>query len=144
MYKSLIKEINSLDSDSLEHKLANICVLKEKIDVVENDRKSLASFLVEESYKKYMSLTSDEFYELLIEKWIVPIIEQINKVGISVVDDFVSKIETLSEKYSDTFEDINNQIVDNERELVSLLKDLKGEESDMKAIDELIEIIGGK
>ncbi|WP_307916683.1 hypothetical protein [Mycoplasmopsis bovis] len=91
-----------------------------------------------------MSLTSDEFYELLIEKWIVPIIEQINKVGISVVDDFVSKIETLSEKYSDTFEDINNQIVDNERELVSLLKDLKGEESDMKAIDELIEIIGGK
>lgn len=144
MYKSLIKEIDSLDSDSLEHKLANICVLKEKIDVVENDRKSLASFLVEESYKKYMSLTSDEFYELLIEKWIVPIIEQINKVGISVVDDFVSKIETLSEKYSDTFEDINNQIVDNERELVSLLKDLKGEESDMKAIDELIEIIGGK
>nr|WP_307909001.1 hypothetical protein [Mycoplasmopsis bovis] len=47
----------------------------------------------------------------MIEKWIVPIIEQINKVGISVVDDFVSKIETLSEKYSDTFEDINNQIV---------------------------------
>ncbi|WP_429989285.1 hypothetical protein, partial [Mycoplasmopsis bovis] len=81
-----------------------------------------ASLLVEESYKKYMSLNSNEFYELLIEKWIVPIIEQINKAGISVVDDFFSKIETLSEKYSDTFEDINNQIVSNERELISLLK----------------------
>ncbi len=82
-----------------------------KLMLLKTSAKSLASFLVEESYKKYMSLTSDEFYELLIEKWIVPIIEQINKVGISVVDDFVSKIETLSEKYSDTFEDINNQIV---------------------------------
>ncbi|MBT1323128.1 type I restriction-modification system subunit M, partial [Mycoplasma bovis] len=144
IYNNVAKEINSLDSDSLEYKLTNICMLNWKIETTKSDAKSLANFLVEESYKKYMSLNSNEFYELLIEKWIVPIIEQINKAGISVVDDFVSKIETLSEKYSDTFEDINNQIVSNERELISLLKDLKGEENDMKAIDELIKIIGGK
>ncbi|MCE6061824.1 type I restriction-modification system subunit M [Mycoplasmopsis agalactiae] len=144
IYKDFAKEINSLDSESLEYKLLNICILNRKMEAAKSDIKSLANFLVEESYKKYMSLNSNEFYELLIEKWIVPIIEQINKAGISVVDDFVSKIEVLSEKYSDTFEDINNQIVDNERELVSLLKDLKGEESDMKAINEFIKIIGGK
>ncbi len=44
MYKSLTKEIDSLDSDSLEHKLANICVLKEKIDVVENPEKVWPAF----------------------------------------------------------------------------------------------------
>lgn len=46
-----------------------------KMEVVKSDRESLVNFLVEELYKKYMSFNSNEFYEFLIEKWIVLIIE---------------------------------------------------------------------
>ncbi|MCE6057306.1 Putative type I restriction enzyme MpnORFDP M protein [Mycoplasmopsis agalactiae] len=143
-YKSMLKDIDSLDQESIEFKLTSICLLRSKISKVDKDKKELSNFLDEESYNKYISLSSDEFYELLIEKWLTPVIEQINQIGINFVEDFISKIESLAEKYSDTLEDINDQIVASERELVELLKDLKGEESDMKAIDELIKILGGK
>ncbi|SYV96260.1 Uncharacterised protein [Mycoplasma putrefaciens] len=62
---------------------------------------------------------------------------------IDIIDGYVSKFELLSEKYKDTLEDINKQILTNEKELINLLKDLKGEEDDMRAINELIKVLGG-
>ncbi|SYV89673.1 Uncharacterised protein [Metamycoplasma alkalescens] len=61
-----------------------------------------------------------------------------------IINDYVSKFEKLSDKYKFTLNDINKQIKDTEAQLANLLSDLKGDESDMQAINELINILEGK
>ncbi|WP_434325907.1 hypothetical protein [Mycoplasma leachii] len=100
--------------------------------------------MINDSYNKYLSLNETEFYDLLIKKWLDKIVDQLKQVSTDVIDNYVSQFESLENKYKDTLSDINDQILDNERQLSILLKDLKGEESDLKAIQELISILGGE
>lgn len=48
------------------------------------------------------------------------------------------------EKYELTFADLDSQIHATERELVTMLKDLTGTPTDMLAISELIDLLGGE
>ncbi|BAP39320.1 type I restriction-modification system subunit M [Metamycoplasma canadense] len=140
-----IKSIkNTQESEDFESQILEVYKLINEKNKVKKLITSLEQELIFESYSKYISLNKDEIFSLLIDKWFLPIMNQIIKQGEEIVDDYIAKFENLESKYKYTLSDINAEIKENEQKLVELLKELGGEDSDMKAIDELINILGGK
>lgn len=80
------------------------------------------------------TLTEDEIIELLIMKWINPVVEGLQKVCDNTFNTFSNKLEALNKKYSDTLASINAEINVCNEELFALMDQLVGSETDMKAI----------
>ena len=70
--------------------------------------------------------------------------ENLNSLPDAVLDDFVKRLDAVCRKYETTFEDVESQIASTEKELLGMLDDLQGNEFDMKGIEELKKLLGGK
>ncbi len=116
-----------------------------------NDReKSLKKNLKEKSTELHLktkdtieSLSEDQISDLLEEKWICPLVDSLTKLPDNMIIDFVKKLESLANKYKETFAAVETQIEDTEKELSSMLDELTGNEFDMKGIEELKKLLGG-
>lgn len=89
------------------------------------------------------NLSDEQVYELLYDKWIMPLIVSLNKLPETIVDNFTSKLEKLAEKYSTTLSGIDAEIKQAEKELSTMLDELVGNEFDMMGIAELKKMLGG-
>ena len=54
------------------------------------------------------------------------------------------KVKALSEKYADTYEDIENEIAKTQNELIKILDELTGSDTDMAGIMEFKKLLGGE
>lgn len=90
------------------------------------------------------NLTDDEAKVLLEKKWILPICEEIGTLPKLVLEDLCKKIEVMAEKYADTYEDIEKEIVETETALNKMLDNLVGSEKDMAGIREFKKLLGGE
>ena len=90
------------------------------------------------------SLSDADADELLAAKWIDPLISGLRDLPSTAIADLSSAIIQLAKKYELTFADLDSQIHATERELVTMLKDLTGTPTDMLAISELIDVLGGE
>lgn len=88
-------------------------------------------------------LSDDEVMLLLHEKWIAPLVYGLCKLPENIIDDFVSKLEKLTDKYSTTFSEVENQIIETEKELSGMIDMLTGDEYDMLGLAELKKMLGG-
>ena len=57
------------------------------------------------------------------------------------ISQFIEENEYLSKKYKLTFKELEKEIEGNSNELKILLKDLTGDDNDIKGIKDLIEIL---
>ena len=89
-------------------------------------------------------LSDDAVLELLQKKWIVPIVGSLRSLPDTVIADFTNKLETICKKYETTFAEVEKEIADTERSLVSLLDELTGSEFDMRGLAELKKLLGGE
>ena len=89
-------------------------------------------------------LSDDAVLELLKKKWIAPIAGSICSLPNTVITDFVGKLEAICKKYETTFAEVEEEIADTERSLISLLDDLTGSEFDMRGLAELKKLLGGE
>ena len=72
--------------------------------------------LLEEKTKDTIEHLSDEqVLELLKDKWIKPLIDNLMQLPDSIISDLVSKLEALAKKYETTFADVENQIEETEK-----------------------------
>jgi len=92
--------------------------------------------------KTIEELTDEQANELLYEKWVVPLVNGMAKLPENVIDVFASKLEKLSEKYSTTFAEVEEQIVQTETELSAMLDELTGDKFDKKGITEFKKLLG--
>jgi type I restriction enzyme M protein len=100
--------------------------------------------LLEEKTKDTIEHLSDEqVLELLKDKWIKPLIDNLMQLPDSIISDLVSKLEALAKKYETTFADVENQIEETEKSLSSMIDDLEGSEFDMQGLAELKKLLGG-
>lgn len=53
-------------------------------------------------------------------------------------------MKALSEKYADTYEDIENEIAKTQNELIKILDELTGSDTDMAGIMEFKKLLGGE
>ncbi|MGX9364204.1 hypothetical protein ACWXVQ_02070 [Mycoplasma sp. 527] len=139
----LKKDENALDNIELSKKLLHVHNLNMKLKNLKDELKSNEFELLHDSLEKYNSLDEDTFYDLLFYKWTNNICENIVELVDKIIDSFINKIEILFNKYQNTLNEINNEISKKESELIELLADLKADDYDQKAINELIAILGG-
>ena len=94
--------------------------------------------------KTIENLSDDEVIELLKKKWIEPLINSLFKLPNILLNDFISKLVKLSNKYKTTFLDLETQIKESESSLSVLLDELDANEFDKKGLEELKKLLGGE
>ena len=132
------EEIELTDEQKKQQKL-----LSEKIKTIKKEIVKLQKELEEKTIKKIEVLTEEERNNLLEEKWIVLLCDSINKMSESVIDSFSSSLSKMLDKYSDTLTSIENEIIETQESLFSLMNELTGSEFDMKGLSELQKLLGG-
>lgn len=90
------------------------------------------------------NLSNEQVVELLELKWISPLVISLNRLPDSVINDFATKIQALSEKYVTTYSDVEGQIRETENVLSSLIDDLVGDEYDMEGLGEFQSLLKGE
>lgn len=126
-----------------------LAVLK-KVDALNDEEKILKKKIKEESNALHLktkatieNLSNDAVLELLRKKWILPLVGSLRSLPDTVIADFVSRLEAICKKYETTFAEVEEEIADTERSLISLLDDLTGSEFDMMGLAEFKKMMGG-
>ena len=83
---------------------------------------------------KIHALSDEEVFNLLVMKWIDPIIFNINKTAENVITGFAADIVALKEKYADPLSELSTDLENTEKQLHDMLSDLVGNTKDMDAI----------
>ncbi len=90
------------------------------------------------------ALSREEILALLEAKWIAPLWEKLNALPARIIAELNQKLKILSQKYTDTLPEVEEQIAQTEGELLCMLSQLTGTQEDMEGIAELARLLGGK
>lgn len=128
----------------------DIIVILKEVLANNDEEKKLKKSIKEQSASLHMEtkkfieeLSDDQVMELLNDKWIVPMTDSLAGLPDSIISDFISKLDKLSRKYDTTFSEVEDQIVETEKELSSMIDQLTGNEFDMQGLTELKNLLGG-
>ncbi|QBF34839.1 hypothetical protein EG856_02860 [Mycoplasmopsis phocirhinis] len=142
---SRIKEIepDKKAKDTLTEEEQNeLKQLQSEEKALKTNLKTLERNFDDKKASKISTLNETQFIELLHMKWSEALSKSILDKGNDIVNNEIAKLEKLAQKYDVTLSQINDQIKDNENELIQMLKELEGDEYDMKGINELINLLG--
>ena len=131
------------DEFSFEDIILKINDTNESIKITKREIKQLKESLELATKEKIESLPLDEALTLLEDKWIKPLVAELEGLCNVVIDDLITQINILDEKYSESLTDINNNIKDAQKEISSMINELNGNEFDLKGINQLKRIIDG-
>ncbi len=132
------------DTGSLPSKLERAGALFDEEKAVKKKLKEAKTQLENKTKETIESLTDEQANALLDAKWNKPLVEQLQSLPNTVVDDLVAKVCALRDKYATTYADIDAEIQNVESELVGMLSNLTGNEFDMAGVNELAVLLGGE
>ena len=141
--KELKKDKVVVEEGSLEEKIIKLNDLYMEEKELKLKFKSDTNELQTKTKEKIESLTGEEVYQLLHDKWIEPIKENIANIVNEVISNFSRNVESLSNKYEETFEDLEKEIDKTEKSLSTMIDELTGNEFDMKGLEELKSLLNG-
>lgn len=131
------------EEGSVEEILVEVNKLIDEEKALNKEIKALRVDIDNKCKEKIESLTFDEQRNLLKEKWILPIIEELNAIPESVISNLKTKVSVLSKKYETTMVDLDSEIESTEKELSAMLDELTGDDFDMKGLQEFKKLLGG-
>ena len=145
-FSKIAKEVKDwkkkdFEEDSFEARCVKLNELNLKKKSFDKKLKIKNGELTKLTCEKIRSLSTQEVAAMLEKKWISPILEKLNAIPDGIIDELSAKINSISEKYSDTYESIENQISTSQSELSKMLGDLEGDSFDQKAIAELKQLL---
>ena len=126
------EEIELTDEQKKQQKKLN-----DEAKAIRKEIAKLTKELEEKTIKKIEGLTDSEINALLEEKWILPLCTSLNEMPGKVVDDFISSLTKMTEKYSETLVSIGKEINQTQKELFDLMGELTGNDFDMKGLENL-------
>lgn len=132
------------EEDSYEDIIIKVNESAEKIRKIKKELKDLKISLENLTKTKIENLSDAESLVLLEEKWIKPFDKELKDLTTEVIEDFISKIEYLKEKYETTYKEVSDNIITSKKSLCSMIDELTGNEFDMKGLEEFKKLIGGK
>ena len=136
--------LKNLDSESeTKDKLKTYQSLVNEKKTLNKEIKKESESLEKNSKETIENLSDDEVNNMLIKKWIDPLMDLLHKIPMNIINELIKTLESLSKKYEVTFEDIENEINQTEKELISMIDDLVGDEFDMLGLQELKSLLGG-
>ncbi|MGH0052368.1 MAG: N-6 DNA methylase, partial [Sphaerochaetaceae bacterium] len=131
-----------ISEDSLEAKILTVNTLMSEERQLKSKLKSQSVELHIRTKNVIENLPDDEVRKLLDEKWVEPLLTSIHSIPKTIVDELVSKVEILAEKYKTTFSEIEDDLHETEIALGSMMKELTGSNHDLKGLEEFMSLLG--
>ncbi len=128
---------------SIEEKIVKLDKLHDEEKKVNKTLREKKIKLQNDSKKAIENLSDEEIYEMLNEKWVKELIENINKLPEEIIAEFTKDIEKTIKKYDTTLIDLENEIKGSEKELSTMINELTGNEFDIQGLNELKLLLGG-
>lgn len=138
--KSLKSEI--LELETIE-KLEKVMKLNNEEKNLKSEIKRDSALIEEKSKETIENLTDEQVTELLKDKWIKPLLQNLLQLPDSIVSELTAKLDSLAKKYETTLSDIEQEIEETEKLLSSMIDDLVGNEFDMQGLNEFKKLLGG-
>lgn len=139
-----LKHPETEDEKKLKEMLEQYTKLSKEEKETKKEIKDLTAALHIKTKETIESLTDIQAEELLVEKWIRPLQEELMDIPRQVIGELIKQVRTLGDKYETTLIGIEKEIKEVEKSLVSMLDELCGNESDMKGIASLKALLGGE
>ena len=137
----------ALKSDSVEpetkEKLRKVAALATEEKELKAAIKKDAGLLEGKTKGTIETLSDEQVIELLKDKWINPLIQNLLELPDGIVNELVAKLEALTKKYETTFAEVETQISETEKTLSAMIDDLEGNEFDMLGLSEFKKMLGG-
>ena len=137
----------ALKSDSVEPetkvKLRSVNALITEEKELKAAIKKEAGLLEGKTKETIEGLSDEQVIELLKDKWIKPLIQNLMKLPYSIVNELVAKLDALAKKYETTFAEVEKEIEETETALSALIDELEGGEFDMLGLAEFKKLLGG-
>ena len=141
-YIARLKQQFTFDSDSTEAKFLKVNALFLEEKDIKKSIKELSKELEQKTKEKIENISEDEAKDILKNKWVLPLTEQISQMPHMVIGDFVKHIINLSNKYEINMTGLEPQIKEEEKALGEMLKELVGSETDMEGLRTFGRILG--
>lgn len=146
--KIIDKEVNkALKDKDLEaetkQKLKKYSTLLNEKKQLNKEIKQENISLQKETKKLIENLPDSEIPVVLKDKWIHPLIESLKKLPDNLISTLIKDLTALSHKYESTYAETEQEIKNTEKELISMLDELTGDEFDMLGIAEFKKLLGG-
>ena len=146
--KKAIKQIKAdnvaVEPESYEAVIIEVAKLIEEEKNIKSKLKQDIAALHMKTKETIENLNHEQALSLLYNKWIDPIVTNMNTMPISITNDLSNKIKSLSEKYQKTYLEIEDEIIKTETELCSMIDELIGSTDDMNGLKEFQKFLGGK
>ena len=146
--KAIIDQIKNeieIAEDEDDYKVRRLYLLNQQISDLKNNKiKKIKTFLDSQAREKIVCLSDDEIKMLLKEKWLTPAMQSINGIPTSIKNDLNYSIRGIIAKYQNPISSLESEIVDAEDALSAMLKELRGNDFDMAAIQEFEKLLGGE
>lgn len=143
-YIVALQEFIGFEEGSFEHVLARAKRLIDEEKSLKKELKARQAEFHEKTRGAIEGLSDARAYALLDAKWNKPLVSQLQAIPGLVVDELIAKVRALCDKYATTYTDIDVQIQEAETELVSMLRNLTGDEFDVAGINEFVKLLGGE
>ncbi len=138
-----IKELKKdKDDDELLKKLNEANKLLKEQKAIQKEIKTSKENIHAMTKDKLESLSIEEAKALVYEKWISPLMDQLNQIPQNVMEKLKKQLEQLEDKYSETLNDLDDQIHQTEQDLAKMIDDLTGNEYDMKGLEAFKSLLG--
>lgn len=149
--KEVTKKLKELRKEASTEEVKEFISKLAKFENLSQEEKELKKEIKKETADLHMltketieNLSDEMVYELLDKKWISNLIESINKLPDTIINNLVSKIQALQSKYATTYFEVESEIKETERLLSSMINDLEGNEFDMKGLSEFKSLLMGE
>lgn len=126
---------------AVAHQARDLLTAKSTLSKVVKEGRASLHLLTKQTIE---SLTEEQILELLIAKWVTPLIENLNEIPVKLLDTLAQHADALSRKYATTFADISEQATVVKFGLTGMISELTGSEVDMRALDNFSGILAGK
>lgn len=135
----------ALKSDCLEpetkEKLKAVIALNEEEKTLKAAIKNESAALEAKTKETIENLSDEQAIELLKEKWIHPLIQNLMQLPDRIVGELVTKLEMLAKKYETTFAQVEADIRETEKTLSAMIDELEGSEFDMIGLREFKKLL---
>ena len=149
--KEVTKKLKELKKEAPTEEVKSFIDKLDRYERLSKEEKDLKKEIKSETAKLHMltketieNLTDSMVCELLDKKWIGNLLESINKLPDTIVDNLVSKIQALVSKYKTTYFELEKEIKETEIKLASMIDELEGNEYDMKGLSEFKALLLGE
>lgn len=142
--KEIKKEKITIINDSFEEKILKVFNLNEEEKILKKEIKNANDKLLNDSKIAIENLSDSEVIEILKEKWVKVLVNNLNNLPKEIINNFIKSINKISNKYEITLINLEDEIKSVENELANMIEELTGNEFDMKGLSELKSLLSGE